>query len=742
MYIMKRSGIQEIFDASKIVKAIEGANAEVPLKDRLTENEIKVISEDIFNIASERKVILNVEDIQDMVEDHIYDLKKYVVGRKYSRYRYQHTKNRKDRVFNKKMLSIVDCKNEEVNQENSNKNTRINSVQRDYLAGEVSKKVTAEELLPEDIWLAHQEGIIHFHDSDYFINYMINCCLVNLEDMLQNGTVINGKKIETPKSFLTACNIMTQIMAAIASSQYGGQSMTLSHIAPFVDVSRQKIRKKLLEDFDVQHEDELSEELRVIFDRSLEHRLHDEIVNGVQTIQYQILTLFTTNGQTPFVTLFAYLNEVPEGQLRDDLAMIIEEVFNQRLKGIQNEVGEWVTAEFPKLIFVLDENNVHKDSKYYYLKKLAIKCSLKRMVPDYISAKIEKQYKDGYVYPCMGCRSFLTSEENILNPDGTRKFYGRFNQGVVTINLPDVALSSGGDFDKFWDIFEERLELCHRALRIRHEHLLGTPSDVAPIAWQHGGLARLEKGETIDKLLYGGYSTISLGYCGLYETVKYMTGYSHTEPNGHPFSIEVMNKLNEKCKEWRATENIAYSVYGTPLESTTYKFAKALQRRFGVIEGITDHNYVTNSYHVNVREDIDAFTKLSFEAPFQILSPGGAISYVELPDLSNNQEAGEDVVDHIYETNLYAELNSKSDYCYICDYDGEIQIKEEESGRLYWECPCCGNTDQSKMSVARRTCGYIGTQFWNQGRTQEIRDRKLHLDNCEWTKDFQYENGN
>ena len=733
MYIIKRDGSQVNFDKNKIINAINGANKEVSMNDRLTDDQINKIADEIEISAHNSKYAFNVEEIQNKVEDSINELKKFNLGRAYSTYRFKQAEKRKKSILNEKIKAIVDFKSEEAKQENSNKNPHVAPTQRDYMAGEISKEITMDELLPPDVVSAHNEGIIHFHDSDYFLNHIYNCSLIDLKDMFENGTVISETKIDTPKSFSTACNIMTQIMAQVASSQYGGQSMTLSHIAPFVDVSRQKIKNSLLEDFGISDVNELSDEMKELFDRQLSHRLHNEVVSGVQTIQYQILTLLTTNGQTPFVTLFMYLDEVEEGQLRDDLALIIKEVLIPRMQGVKNEKGEWITPAFPKLIYVLDEDNAYEGSKYFDLTKLAAKCTAKRMVPDYISAKKMREFKDGNVYPCMGCRSFLTSEKEITNSDGTQKFYGRFNQGVVTINLPDVALSSNGDFGKFWKIYDERLELCHRALRKRHERLLGTPSDIAPILWQYGAIARLEKGETIDKLLYNGYSTISLGYAGLYECVKYMTGKSHTDPEATPFAMQVMQKLNDKCNEWREAENIAYSVYGTPIESTTYKFAKCLQKRFGIIEGITDHNYITNSYHCCVRENINAFEKLAFEAPFQKLSPGGAISYVETPNLNDNTEAVIQVMQIIYENIIYAELNTKSDYCQVCGSTSEIKIIEEEkTGKLIWECPCCGNRDQDKMNVARRTCGYIGTQFWNQGRTQEIRERVIHLDNMEY----------
>ena len=651
------------------------------------------------------------------------EMRAYEVAQKYVRYRYKREISRKSNTTDNGILSLIDLSNEEVKQENSNKNPVINSTQRDYMAGEVSKDLTERLLLPEEIVKAHKEGIIHFHDSDYFAQREHNCDLINLEDMLQNGTVISQTMIEKPHSFFTACNVTTQIVAQVASNQYGGQSFTLSHLAPFVDVSRQKIRKQVIEE-----RKECGESLDdAVIDKIVKHRLAEEVKSGIQTIQYQLINLMTCNGQAPFVTMFMYLDEVPEGQTREDLAMIIEEVLRQRMQGVKNEKGVWITPAFPKLIYVLDEDNIHEDSPYYYLTELAAQCTAKRMVPDYISAKIMKQLKQGNVYTCMGCRSFLTVEDSQRNPDGSHKFYGRFNQGVVTINLVDVACSSYGDMDAFWKILDERLELCHRALRCRHERLLGTVSDVAPILWQYGALARLKKGETIDKLLYNGYSTISLGYAGLYEMCVRMLGKSHTTPEGREFALKVMQRLNDKCAEWKKAENISYSVYGTPMESTTYKFAKCLQKRFGIIPGVTDKNYITNSYHVHVHEQIDAFHKLKFESDFQRLSPGGAISYIEVPNMQNNIPAVLTVMKYIYDNIMYAELNTKSDYCMKCGYDGEIQIVEDEDGKLIWKCPNCGNTDQHQMSVARRTCGYIGTQFWNQGRTQEIKDRVLHL---------------
>ena len=673
--------------------------------------------------ALESSHAVNVEDIQDMVETGIMEMRGYEVAQKYVRYRYKRELTRKSNTTDDSILALLDQINENAKQENSNKNPTINSTQRDYMAGEVSKDLTMRVLLSEEIVKAHNEGIIHFHDSDYYAQREHNCDLINLQDMLQNGTVISQTLIEKPHSFFTACNVTTQIVAQVASNQYGGQSFSLSHLAPFVDISRQKIRNKVIEERKACGEP-LDEE---IIQKVSERRLKDEIQSGIQTIQYQLITLMTCNGQAPFVTMFMYLDEVPEGRTRDDLAMIIEEVMKQRMQGVKNERGAWITPAFPKLIYVLDEDNIHEDSKYWYLTELAAKCTAKRMVPDYISAKIMRQLKNGNVYTCMGCRSFLTVEEKQKNPDGSYKFYGRFNQGVVTINLVDVACSSEGNFDKFWEILEERLELCHRALRCRHERLLGTVSDVAPILWQYGALARLKKGETIDKLLYDGYSTISLGYAGLHEMCMRMYGRPHTDPEVRPFAMKVMQRLNDKCAQWKAAENISYSVYGTPMESTTYRFSKCLQKRFGIIPGVTDKNYITNSYHVHVTEEIDAFSKLKFESEFQKLSPGGAISYVEVPNMKQNIPAVLSVMKFIYDNIMYAELNTKSDFCDVCGYDGEIQIKEDENGKLIWECPNCGNRNQDKMSVARRTCGYIGTQFWNQGRTQEIKDRVLHL---------------
>ncbi len=724
MKIIKRSGTEAVFDRNKIVAAVAKANNEVNARKRLTKAQIEEIGEHVEAIAAKRKRALSVEEIQDIVENEIMDLKAFEVARKYITYRYTRQLVRKSNTTDEQILSLIECNNEEVKQENSNKNPTVNSVQRDYMAGEVSKDITKRILLPKEIVDAHEAGIIHFHDADYFAQHMHNCDLVNLEDMLQNGTVISGTLIEKPHSFSTACNIATQIIAQVASNQYGGQSISLTHLAPFVQISREKIRGEVAAEFrdtGVEVSDE-------VIDKIAEKRLKDEISRGVQTIQYQVVTLLTTNGQAPFVTTFMYLNEAKDEREKQDLALIIEETLNQRYKGVKNEAGVWTTPAFPKLIYVLEEDNIHEGDKYYYLTKLAAKCTAKRMVPDYISEKKMLEYKvdkngEGHCYPAMGCRSFLTP---YVDENGKPKYYGRFNQGVVTINLVDAALSSGGDKEKFWKLFDERLELCHRALRCRHDRLCGTLSDAAPILWQYGAIARLKKGEKIDKLLYGGYSTISLGYAGLYECVKYMTGSSHTDAEAKPFALAVMQKMNDKCKEWKEAENIDYSLYGTPLESTTYKFAKLLQKRFGIVKDVTDHNYITNSYHVNVREKIDAFTKLKFESEFQQLSPGGAISYVEVPNMQNNLEAVLSVMKYIYDNIMYAELNTKSDYCHVCGYDGEIRIVEED-GKLLWECPNCKNRDQSKMNVARRTCGYIGTQFWNQGRTQEIRDRVLHL---------------
>ena len=722
--VIKRNGQEVEFDIEKIVNAIEAANREVDRIHQMNTYQIQAIADKIAAEVANIKRAVNVEDIQEMVETGIMEMRGFEVAQKYIRYRYKRSLARHANTTDEGILSLIDQANEEVKQENSNKNPVINSTQRDYMAGEVSKDLTRRILLPEEIVKAHEEGLIHFHDSDYYAQREHNCDLINLEDMLQNGTVISETMIEKPHSFFTACNVTTQIVAQVASNQYGGQSFTLSHLAPFVDVSRQKIRKAVLEERELCGESADDE----IVDRITERRLKEEIRSGIQTIQYQLITLMTCNGQAPFVTMFMYLDEVPEGRLRDDLASIIREVLLQRMRGVKNEKGVWITPAFPKLIYVLDEDNITEDAPYWELTELAAECTSKRLVPDYISAKKMKEYKNGDVFPCMGCRSFLTPDLKGLGENGKHKYYGRFNQGVVTINLVDVACSSYGDMDKFWEILEERLELCHRALRCRHERLLGTVSDVAPILWQHGALARLKKGETIDKLLFDNYSTISLGYAGLYEMCMRMTGKSHTdEGTGRPFALKVMQRLNEKCEEWRAAENISYSIYGTPMESTTYKFAKCLQKRFGVIPGVTDKNYITNSYHVHVSEKVDAFQKLSFEADFQKLSPGGAISYVEVPNLQNNIPAVLSIMRYIYDHIMYAELNTKSDYCQVCGYDGEIKIRENENGKLVWECPNCGNRDQEKLFVARRTCGYIGTQFWNQGRTQEIRDRVLHV---------------
>ena len=732
MKIIKRNGAEVAFDIQKIERAITKANNSVAEADRMTPVQIGRIAESVELQCQKMNRAPTVEEIQDMVEHHIMAHGAFEVAKHYITYRYTRSLVRRANTTDDKILSLIECNNEEAKQENSNKNPVVNSTQRDYMAGEVSRDITNRLLLPQDIVEAHEEGIIHFHDTDYFAQHMHNCGLVNLEDMLQNGTVITGTMIEKPHSFATACNIATQIVAQVASNQYGGQSISLTHLAPFVEVSRQKIRRIVLAEMASIGVDPGEEKIHEL----VEARLREEIRRGVQTIQYQVVTLLTTNGQAPFITVFMYLNEARDEREKKDLAMIIEEMLLQRYQGVKNEQGVWVTPAFPKLIYTLEEDNIHEDSPYWYLTELAAKCTARRMVPDYISEKKMKELK-GDVYTCMGCRSFLTPDRftdagigNVANAGnyepGKHKYYGRFNQGVVTINLPDVALSSGGNMDRFWQIFEERLELCHRALRCRHERLLGTTSDAAPILWQYGALARLKKGETIDKLLYNGYSTISLGYAGLYECVKYMTGKSHTDPAATPFALDIMQKMNDKCKEWKTAENIDYSLYGTPLESTTYKFAKCLQKRFGVIKGITDKGYITNSYHVNVTEEIDAFTKLEFEAQFQHLSPGGAISYVEVPDMQNNIPAVLEVMKFIYDHIIYAELNTKSDYCQVCGWDGEIQIVEED-GKLIWKCPQCGNTDQDKMNVARRTCGYIGTQFWNQGRTQEIKDRVLHL---------------
>ncbi len=721
--VIKRDGAEVNFDISKIVNAIKKANREVEPIHQMNDYQILAVADMIADEVQEMPHAAHVEDIQDMVEKGIMEMRGYEVAQKYVRYRYKREMSRKSNTTDDGILALIDQVNEEVKQENSNKNPVINSTQRDYMAGEVSKDLTRRVLLPEEIVRAHEEGIIHFHDMDYYAQKEHNCDLINLEDMLQNGTVISETLIEKPHSFFTACNVTTQIVAQVASNQYGGQSFTLSHLAPFVDISRKKIRKAVVAER-VACGEVLDD---AIIDKTTELRLREEVKSGIQTIQYQLITLMTCNGQAPFVTVFMYLDEVEEGQTRDDLAMIIQEVLRQRMQGVKNEKGVWITPAFPKLIYVLDEDNITPDSKYWELTQLAATCTAKRMVPDYISAKIMKQLKNGNVYTCMGCRSFLTVEDTQRTPDGKHRFYGRFNQGVVTINLVDVACSSQGNMDEFWKILEERLELCHRALRCRHERLRGTVSDVAPILWQYGAIARLKKGEVIDPLLFNGYSTISLGYAGLYEMCVRMLGKSHTSEEGKEFSLRVMQKLNDKCKEWKKAENISYSVYGTPMESTTYRFAKLLQKRFGRIPGVTDKNYITNSYHVHVTEKIDAFKKLKFEAEFQKLSPGGAISYIEVPNMQQNIDAVLAVMQYIYNNIMYAELNTKSDYCDVCGYDGEIQIIEDDMGKLVWECPNCGNRDQNKMSVARRTCGYIGTQFWNQGRTQEIKDRVLHL---------------
>ena len=723
--VIKRNGKEVSFDVSKIVNAITKANASVDHLHQLNEYQINAVADMIAKQVEEATHAVNVEDIQDMVETGIMEMRGYEVAQKYVRYRYKRELTRKSNTTDNGILALIEHLNEEVKQENSNKNPVINSVQRDYMAGEVSKDITRRFLLPEEIVKAHEEGIIHFHDADYFAQHMHNCCLVNLDDMLQNGTVISEVMIERPKSFSTACNIATQSIAQIASSQYGGQSITLSHLAPFVDVSRQKLRKIVYNEFKEAgiplNEDKINE--------IAEMRVKEEIKRGVQMIQYQVITLMTTNGQAPFVTVFMYLNEVEEGRLRDDLALVIEEMLRQRILGVKNESGVYITPAFPKLIYVLEEDNIREGTKYWDITKLAAECTAKRMVPDYISEKKMLELKidangNGNCYPCMGCRSFLTP---YVDENAAPKYYGRFNQGVVTLNLVDIACSSDGDEERFWKIFDERLELCREALMCRHERLLGTPSDVAPILWQYGALARLKKGETIDKLLYNGYSTISLGYAGLCECTRYMTGKSHTDPEATPFALSVMKHLNEACSRWAEETNIAFSLYGTPLESTTYKFSKCLQKRFGIIPGVTDRNYITNSYHIHVTEDIDAFSKLTFEAQFQKLSPGGAVSYVEVPNMQNNIEAVLAVMQHIYDNIMYAELNTKSDYCRECGFDGEIQIITDIHGKLVWQCPNCGNTDQDKMNVARRTCGYIGTQFWNQGRTQEIKERVMHL---------------
>ena len=722
VWVIKRNGEEVEFDAEKISNAIQKANHEVTDDKKLTLLQIADVTRKVVERIEKASHAVNVERIQDLVEIAIMEEGGYEIAQKYVRYRYQREIARKANTTDAEILSLIECSNEEVNQENSNKDASINSTQRDYMAGQVSKDLTMRLLLPKEIVDAHNEGIIHFHDSDYYAQKEHNCDLINLEDMLQNGTVISETMIEKPHSFYTACNVTTQIVAQVASTQYGGQSFSLAHLAPFVDISRKKIYKEVETEFEENELEKDEEKIKKI----TEKRLLDEIKRGIQTIQYQLITLMTCNGQAPFVTMFMYLDEV-EGQTRYDLSLLIREVLTQRIQGVKNEKGVWITPAFPKLIYVLDEDNISEDSPYYALTELAAKCTAKRMVPDYISAKVMRELKRGDVYTCMGCRSFLTVEDSQRNPDGSHKYYGRFNQGVVTINLVDVACSSYGDMDMFWKILDERLELCHRALRCRHERLLGTVSDVAPILWQHGALARLKKGETIDKLLYNGYSTISLGYAGLYEMCVRMTGESHTAKKGHDFALAVMQKLNDKCAEWKAAENISYSVYGTPMESTTYKFAKCLQKRFGRIKGVTDKNYITNSYHIHVTEPINAFDKLTFESEFQKLSPGGAISYVEVPNMQHNIPAVLAVMRHIYENIMYAELNTKSDFCEACGYDGEIQIKTDEKGKLVWECPNCGNRDTDTLFVARRTCGYIGTQFWNQGRTQEIKDRVLHL---------------
>ena len=740
MKIIKRNGSEVTFDVTKIENAIKAANKEVPAAERLTPREIRFAAENVEEQCATCGHTVTVEEVQDLVEDQLMALDRFTVARKYIIYRYLQNQKRQKNTTDDKILTLIESNNEEVKQENSNKNPTVVSVQRDYMAGEVSKDLTMRALLPAEVVEAHEAGIIHFHDSDYFAQHMHNCDLVNLEDMLQNGTVISGTLIERPHSFSTACNIATQIIAQVASCQYGGQSISLTHLAPFVDVSRKKIRRSVYSDMETIGFSATQEQI----DEMVERRLHEEVARGVQTIQYQVVTLMTTNGQAPFITVFMYLNEARNEQEKHDLALIIEEMLRQRHEGVKNEKGVWITPAFPKLIYVLEPDNLTEGTPYFYLTKLAAKCTAKRMVPDYISEKKMKEYKlskgetvgNGDTYTCMGCRSFLTPDrsgngyDNVARAKnyepGKPKYYGRFNQGVVTINLPDVALSSGRDMDRFWQVFDERLELCHRALRCRHERLKGTYSDAAPILWQYGALARLDKGEKIDKLLYGGYSTISLGYAGLYECVKYMTGYSHTDAHATEFALSVMQRMNDKCTEWKLAEDIDYSVYGTPIESVTYKFAKCLQRRFGIVDGITDKGYITNSYHVHVTEQIDAFKKLQFESEFQRLSPGGAISYVEVPNMQDNLEAVIRVMQYIYDNIMYAELNTKSDYCQCCGYDGEIQIVEDD-GKLVWECPNCGNRDQNKMNVARRTCGYIGTQYWNQGRTQEIKDRVLHL---------------
>lgn len=725
MKVIKRSGVETKFDVNKIILAISKANQSTEPEHRISDEEIRRISENIAAQCKKLRKSMNVEEIQDLVENELMSEGTHELAKNYITYRYSRALVRKANTTDAQIMSLIECNNEEVKQENSNKNPTVNSVQRDYMAGEVSKDITKRFLLPEDVVEAHEEGIIHFHDADYFAQHMHNCDLVNLEDMLQNGTVISGTLIEKPKSFSTACNIATQIIAQVASSQYGGQSISLSHLAPFVQVSRDRITKEVQEESRLTGLELSEEQIGIIVER----RLRDEIKKGVQTIQYQVVTLMTTNGQAPFVTVFMYLNEVKDPKVREDLALIIEECLNQRYEGVKNEQGVWITPAFPKLIYVLEEDNIREDSKYWYLTKLAAKVTAKRMAPDYISEKKMLEYKidkngNGNCYPCMGCRSFLTP---YVDENGKPKYYGRFNQGVVTINLVDIACSSNRDHDKFWKIFDDRMNLCHRALQARHNRLKGTLSDVAPILWQYGAIARLKKGEKIDKLLYGGYSTISLGYAGLWETVYYMTGKKMTEPEGTEFGLKIMEKLNEYTGKWKKAENIDYSLYGTPLESTTYKFARCLKKRFGIIEGVTDKNYITNSYHIHVTEPINAFEKLIFESRFQKLSPGGAISYVEVPNMQNNIEAVLEVIKCIYENIMYAELNTKSDYCQCCGYDGEILIVKDEDGKLVWECPRCGNRDQSKLNVARRTCGYIGTQFWNQGRTEEIKERVLHL---------------
>ena len=725
MKIIKRSGAEVAFDPEKIILAVAKANESVVPSARMNAVQIKRIAEDVESAALNMNRSLSVEEIQDLVEDQIMNLRAFDVARRYITYRYTRALIRKSNTTDEQILSLIECNNEEVKQENSNKNPTVNSVQRDYMAGEVSKDITKRILLPADIVAAHEQGIIHFHDADYFAQHMHNCDLVNLEDMLQNGTVISGTLIEKPHSFSTACNIATQIIAQVASCQYGGQSISLTHLAPFVDISRQKIRKQVAEELHSIHEAVTEDEITEI----TEKRLREEVRNGVQMIQYQVVTLMTTNGQAPFVTVFMYLNEAKSEQEKLDLALIIEETLRQRYQGVKNEKGIWITPAFPKLIYVLEEDNIHEDSRFWYLTQLAAKCTAKRLVPDYISEKIMLQNKvdkngEGHCYTCMGCRSFLTP---FVDEEGKPKYYGRFNQGVVTVNLVDIGLSANGDLEKFWEIFDERMDLCHRALQCRHERLTGTVSDAAPILWQHGALLRLKKGETIDKYLHGGYSTLSLGYAGLWECVYSLNGKKLTVPEGEELGLQIMRKLNEYTAKWKAAEQIDYSLYGTPLESTTYKFAKCLQQRFGVVKNVTDRNYITNSYHIHVTEEIDAFDKLALEAKFQALSPGGAISYVEVPNMQNNLEAVLSVMKFIYDNIMYAELNTKSDYCQICGFDGEIDIQEDEHGKLIWKCPSCGNTDQNKMNVARRTCGYIGTQFWNQGRTQEIKERVLHL---------------